>query len=60
VRHVFGAMVFLRKVVGVPEEELFLRLMLRPTKYDVALVGTKLCKFELVSEAPSGLCMTWH
>jgi len=36
------------------------RLMLRPAKYDVALVGTKLCKYDHVPEAPSGLCMTWH
>jgi hypothetical protein len=60
VRHVFGAMVFLRKLLGVPEEELFLLLMLRPAKYDVALVRTKLCKYEHVSDAPSGLCMTWQ
>ena len=46
--------------MGVPEEELFLRLMLRPAKYDVALIATKLCQYEHVSDAPSGLCITWH
>ena len=33
------------------------RLVLRPAKYDVALVGTKVCKYEHVPDAPSGLSL---
>ena len=35
-------------------------LMLRPSKYVVALVGSKVCKYEHVPDPPSGLCMTWQ
>ena len=35
-------------------------LMLHPSKYDVALVGSKVCKYENVPDSPFGLCMTWH
>ena len=34
--------------------------MLRPSKYNVAVVGSKVCKYEHVPDAPSGLCMTWQ
>ena len=36
------------------------RLMVRSAKYDVALVGTKVCRYEHDPDAPSGLFMTWH
>jgi hypothetical protein len=36
------------------------RLLFRPAKYEMALVGTKVCKYEHFPDASSGLCMTWH